>query len=43
MCTCEILKLKNMDEYEFYVQLYFYDKLSSLKPTDMSDPSVKHV
>jgi hypothetical protein len=41
--TCEILKLENMDEYGCYVQLYFYDKLSSLSPSDMSDPSVKYV
>jgi hypothetical protein len=32
-----------MDDDGCYVQLYFYDKLSSLKPSDMSDPSVKHV
>jgi hypothetical protein len=32
-CTCEILKLQNMDEDRCYVQLYFYDKLSSLKPS----------
>jgi hypothetical protein len=40
--TCEILKLANMDEYGCYVQLYFYDKLSSLRPSDKSDSSVKH-
>jgi hypothetical protein len=40
--TCEILKLQNMDEDRCYVHLYFYDKLSSLKPSDMSDPSVRH-
>jgi hypothetical protein len=40
---CEILKLQNMDEDKYYIQLYFYDKLSSLKSSDMSDPSVRHV
>jgi hypothetical protein len=39
----EILNLENMDEDGCYVELYFYDKLSSLRPRDMSDPSVKHV
>jgi hypothetical protein len=32
-----------MDGDGFYVQLYFYDKLSSLKPSDMSAPSMRHV
>jgi hypothetical protein len=32
-----------MDEDGYYVELYFYDKLSSFRPSDMSDPSVKHV
>jgi hypothetical protein len=32
-----------MDEDGCYVELYFYDKLSSLKPLDMSGPAVKHV
>jgi hypothetical protein len=41
--TCEILKLENMDEHRCYVQLYFYDKLSSLEPSDMSASSVRHV
>jgi hypothetical protein len=41
--TYEILNLQNMDDDGCYVQLYFYDKLSSLKPSDMSDPSVRHV
>jgi hypothetical protein len=41
--TCEIIKLENMDEHGCYVELYFHDKLSSLKLSDMSDPSVKYV
>jgi hypothetical protein len=41
--TCEILKLENMDENGCYIELYFYNKLSSLRPSDMSNPSVKHV
>jgi hypothetical protein len=32
-----------MDENVYYVQLYFYDKLSSLRLSDMSDPSVRYV
>jgi hypothetical protein len=32
-----------MDEDGCYVELYFYDKLSSLRSLDMPDPSVKHV
>jgi hypothetical protein len=32
-----------MDENRCYVQLYFYDKLSSLRPSDMSDLSIEHV
>jgi hypothetical protein len=42
-CNCQILKFENMDEDGFYVEFYFYNKLSSLRPADMSDPSVKHV
>jgi hypothetical protein len=41
--TCKIIKLENMDEDGCYVELYFYDKLSSLRLSNMSDPSVKHV
>jgi hypothetical protein len=41
--TCEIFKLENMDEDKCYEQLYFVDKLSSLRPLDMSDPSLRHV
>jgi hypothetical protein len=41
--TYEILKLENMDEDRCYVELYFYDKLSSLRLSNMSDPSVEHV
>jgi hypothetical protein len=40
---CYILKLENMDEDRCYVELYFYEKLSSLRPSDMSDPAIKHV
>jgi hypothetical protein len=32
-----------MDAVGCYVELYFYDKLSSSRPLDMSDSSVKHV
>jgi hypothetical protein len=32
-----------MDEDGCYVQLFFYDKLSSLKPSDMTKLSMKHV
>jgi hypothetical protein len=32
-----------MDEDGCYVQLYFYDKLSSLRSSDMSDPFMRHV
>jgi hypothetical protein len=32
-----------MDKDGCYVQLYFYDKLSSFKLSDMSDPSVRYV
>jgi hypothetical protein len=32
-----------MDENGCYVQIYFYDKLSSLRPSDMSDRSMRHV
>jgi hypothetical protein len=33
-----------MDEYGYYVQFYFfYDKLSSLNPSDMFDRSVRYV
>jgi hypothetical protein len=42
-CTYEILKLQNIYEDGCYVQLYFYDKLSNPKPSDMSDSSVRHV
>jgi hypothetical protein len=41
--TCEKLKLENKDENICYVQLYFYDTLSSLNPSEISDLSVKHV
>jgi hypothetical protein len=42
--TCETLKLQNMDDDDgCYIQIYFYDKLSSLGPSDMPDSSVKHV
>jgi hypothetical protein len=41
--TCEIVKLENMDEDGCYIELCFYDKLLSLRPSDMSDPSVKYV
>jgi hypothetical protein len=40
---CSILKLEYMDEDGCYVELYFYDKLTSLRPSDMSDLAVKHV
>jgi hypothetical protein len=41
---CYIWKLENMDDDGgCYVELYFYDKLSSLRPSDMSNSSVKHV
>jgi hypothetical protein len=43
ICTCKIVELENMDEDGCYVELYFYDKLSSLILLDMSDPSMKHV
>jgi hypothetical protein len=32
-----------MDEDGCYVQFYFYDKLSSLRPSDVSNPSIRHV
>jgi hypothetical protein len=32
-----------MDDDGCYVQLYFYDKLLSLRPSGMSDSSMKHV
>jgi hypothetical protein len=32
-----------MDEDRFYLQLYLYNKLSSLRPSDMSDPSMRYV
>jgi hypothetical protein len=32
-----------MDDDRCYVELYFYDKLLSLKPSDISDVYVKHV
>jgi hypothetical protein len=38
-----ILKLENMDEGGCYIDLYFYDKLSSLKSLDMSNQTIKHV
>jgi hypothetical protein len=41
--TCEILKLENMDEDGCYVELYFYNKLSSLNPSDMSGLPIKHI
>jgi hypothetical protein len=41
--TNKILKLENMDDDRCYVEFYFYDKLPSLRPSDMSDPFVKHV
>jgi hypothetical protein len=41
--TCEILKLENMDEDRCYVELYFYNKLSSLKPSNMSGLPIKHI
>jgi hypothetical protein len=41
--TYEILKLENMNGDGCYMQLYFSDKLSSLRLLDMSAPSVRHV
>jgi hypothetical protein len=41
--TCGILKLENIDEDGCYEEFYFYDKLSTLRPSDMSDLSVKDV
>jgi hypothetical protein len=41
--TCEVLKLENIDEDGYYVQLFFYDKLSSLIPSSMSNPSMRYV
>jgi hypothetical protein len=41
--TCEILKLQNMDKNGCYVHLYLYDELSSFRPSDIFDPSVRHV
>jgi hypothetical protein len=42
--TCKILKLQNMDEEGCYVHLHFsYDKLSSLRLSNMSERSLRHV
>jgi hypothetical protein len=32
-----------MDDDRCYVQLHFYDELSSLRPSDISDPSMRHI
>jgi hypothetical protein len=45
MCDTHLwnFKVRNMNDDRCYVQLYFYDKLPSLRPSDMFDPSVKKV